>query len=130
MSVTETTKAVLRTLLRNALPLIGLGVAVIVNAAWIGFLGTSYSGSSRGTECATRQRSPPAIKPNRKSQTEKAKQKKPNRKSQTEKAKQKKEIGGGDSTPPRAREETRIKKVTRHKPLTALLIHVPAAMTP
>ena len=39
MSVTETTKAVLGTLLRNALPLIGLGVAVIVNAAWIGFLG-------------------------------------------------------------------------------------------
>jgi hypothetical protein len=29
----------LGTLLRNALPLIGLGVAVIVNAAWIGFLG-------------------------------------------------------------------------------------------
>ena len=39
VSVTETTKAVLGTLLRNALPLIGLGVAVIVNAAWIGFLG-------------------------------------------------------------------------------------------
>jgi len=39
VSVTETTKAVLGTLLRNALPLIGLGVAVIVNAAWIGLLG-------------------------------------------------------------------------------------------
>jgi hypothetical protein len=26
-------------MLRDALPLIGLGVAVIVNAAWIGFLG-------------------------------------------------------------------------------------------
>jgi hypothetical protein len=46
VSVTETTKAVpstrrnvLRALLGNALPLIGLGLAVIVNAAWIGLLG-------------------------------------------------------------------------------------------
>ena len=39
VSVTETKKAVLGTRLRNALPLIGLSVAVIVNAAWIGFLG-------------------------------------------------------------------------------------------
>jgi hypothetical protein len=39
VSVTETTKAALRARLRNALPLVGLGVAVIVNAAWIGFLG-------------------------------------------------------------------------------------------
>jgi hypothetical protein len=38
-SITETTKAVLDNMLRDALPLIGLGVAVIVNAAWIGFLG-------------------------------------------------------------------------------------------
>jgi hypothetical protein len=38
VSVTETTKAVPGTLLRNALPVIGLGVAVIVNAAWIGLL--------------------------------------------------------------------------------------------
>ena len=36
VSVTETTKAVLRALFGNAVPLIGLGVAVIVNAAWIG----------------------------------------------------------------------------------------------
>ena len=39
MSVTETKKAILGTRLSNALPLIGLSVAVIVNAAWIGFLG-------------------------------------------------------------------------------------------
>ena len=38
VSVTETTKAVLRALFGNAVPLIGLGVAVIVNAAWIGLL--------------------------------------------------------------------------------------------
>ena len=46
MSVTEATKAmpstrrrVLPALLVNALPLIGLALAVIVNAAWIGILG-------------------------------------------------------------------------------------------
>ena len=39
VSVTDTKKAVLGARLRNALPLIGLSVAVIVNAAWIGFLG-------------------------------------------------------------------------------------------
>jgi hypothetical protein len=46
VSVTETGKAmsstrrnVLRAVLGNALPLIGLGFAVIVNVAWIGFLG-------------------------------------------------------------------------------------------
>ena len=38
VSVTDPTKAVLRTLLRNALPLIGLGFAVIVNAALIDLL--------------------------------------------------------------------------------------------
>ena len=38
VSVTETTKAVLRDLFGNAVPLIGLGAAVIVNAAWIGLL--------------------------------------------------------------------------------------------
>jgi hypothetical protein len=39
VSVTETKKAVLGTRLRSAVPLIGLSVAVQVNAAWIGFLG-------------------------------------------------------------------------------------------
>jgi hypothetical protein len=39
VSVTDTKKAVLGARLRNALPLIGLSVAVIVNAAWIGFFG-------------------------------------------------------------------------------------------
>ena len=39
MSVTETKKAVLGARLSNALLLTGLSVAVIVNAAWIGFLG-------------------------------------------------------------------------------------------
>jgi hypothetical protein len=39
VSVTETKKAVLGARLSNALLLIGLSVAVIVNAAWIGFLG-------------------------------------------------------------------------------------------
>ena len=46
MGVTETAKVVpsrwgviIRTLIGNALPLIGLGVAVIMNVAWIGFLG-------------------------------------------------------------------------------------------
>jgi hypothetical protein len=36
--VTETTKAVLPSVVANALPLLGLGAAVIVNAAWIGLL--------------------------------------------------------------------------------------------
>ena len=39
VSVTETRKPALHTRLRNALPLVGLGVAVIVNAAWVGLLG-------------------------------------------------------------------------------------------
>ena len=46
MSVTETTNAapstrrnILPALLGSALPLIGLALAVIVNAAWIGLLG-------------------------------------------------------------------------------------------
>jgi hypothetical protein len=46
MSAIETTKAVpstrrkiVRNLIGNALPPIGLGVAVIVNAVWIGLLG-------------------------------------------------------------------------------------------
>ena len=38
VSVTEATKAVVRALFGNAVPLIGLGVAVIVNAVWIGLL--------------------------------------------------------------------------------------------
>jgi hypothetical protein len=37
--VTETTKAVLPSVVASAIPLLGLGAAVIVNAAWIGFLG-------------------------------------------------------------------------------------------
>jgi hypothetical protein len=39
VSVKEAAKAAVRTRLRNALPLVGLCVAVIVNVAWIGFLG-------------------------------------------------------------------------------------------
>jgi hypothetical protein len=46
MSVTEATKAALSTrreivgnLIGNALPPIGLGLAVIVNIAWLGLLG-------------------------------------------------------------------------------------------
>jgi hypothetical protein len=36
--VTETTKAVLPSVIASVLPLLGLGAAVIVNAAWIGLL--------------------------------------------------------------------------------------------
>ena len=50
VSVTETKKAVLGTRLRDALPLIGLSVAVIVNAAWISLV-TSFSGSFREMGC-------------------------------------------------------------------------------
>jgi hypothetical protein len=39
VSVTEATKAALRGLFGNAPPLIGLGLAVIVNVAWVGLLG-------------------------------------------------------------------------------------------
>ena len=39
VSVTETTKAALRAFFGNSLPLIGLGLAVIANVAWIGLLG-------------------------------------------------------------------------------------------
>jgi hypothetical protein len=36
--VTQTTKAVLPGVIASVLPLLGLGAAVIVNAAWIGLL--------------------------------------------------------------------------------------------
>jgi hypothetical protein len=37
--VTETGKAISLSVIARVLPLLGLGVAVIVNAAWIAFLG-------------------------------------------------------------------------------------------
>lgn len=38
-SMPSTRRHVLRAILGNALPLIGLALAVVVNAAWIGLLG-------------------------------------------------------------------------------------------
>ena len=46
MSITEAAQGpveVARARLRNTWPLIGVGLAVIVNAAWIGLLGYGFS---------------------------------------------------------------------------------------
>jgi hypothetical protein len=54
VSVTEETKAALRGLFGNAPPL-GLGIAVILNVAWVGLLVTSSSSLCRETELASQR---------------------------------------------------------------------------